>query len=65
MHKYILGKENFYIANAGFTKDGVLELKMTSKPEEALALHFRKTIVQLRRLIQKTIKVRFKIIKVW
>lgn len=65
MHKYILEKQNFYIANAAFNKDGVLELQMTSKPEEALALHFKKTIVQLRKLIYKTIKVKFKIIKVW
>lgn len=65
MHKYILEKDNFYIASAGFDAKGVLKLEVTANPDEALSLHFKRTIVQLRRLIKKTIKIKFNIIKVW
>ena len=64
MHKYILEKEGHYIAGAGFNSDGVLELQMTNDRELALALHFKRTVTQLRRLIKKTVGIRFKVIKV-
>lgn len=65
MHKYILEKDNLYIASAGFNAEGVLELQMTGDRDNALAVHYKPSMVQLRRLIKKTIKVKFNIIKVW
>ena len=64
MHKYILEKDRYYVAGAGFNAEGVLELQMTADRDSALALHFKRTVVQLKRLIKKTIKVKFNIIKV-